>query len=66
MTIDFLVKSYKKWGEDNDIKNLGSDDEMLFWDSNLSEDQEQSLEKFIQLWDMVETPINLRKEQNES
>ena len=54
MTIDILVKIYKKWGEDNDIKDLGSADEMLFWGNNLSEDQEQWLEKFIKVWDRIE------------
>jgi len=54
MTIDILVKIYKKWGEDNDIKDLGSADEMLFWGNNLSEDQEQWLEKFIKVWDKIE------------
>ena len=54
MTIDLLVKIYNKWGEDNDIKNLGSADEMLYWDSNLSEDQEEWLEKFIKVWNKLE------------
>jgi len=66
MTIDILVKIYNKWGNDNDIENLGSADEELMWNSNLNKKQTEWLEKFIQLWDKVETPINLRKEQNES
>ena len=28
MTIDILVKIYKKWGENNDIENIGSADEV--------------------------------------
>ena len=59
MTIDILVKVYKKWGQDNNIKNLESADEMLLrcvsiHHSNLSEDQEQWLEKFIKVWDKLQ------------
>tara|TARA_R100001510_G_C7608748_1_gene172987 strand:+ start:223 stop:411 length:189 start_codon:yes stop_codon:yes gene_type:complete len=54
MTIDILVKVYKKWGEDNDIKNLGSADEELMWNSSLNDKQVKWLEKFILLWDKIE------------
>jgi|TARA_A100000172_G_scaffold75413_1_gene58181 hypothetical protein len=54
MTIDILVKVYKKWGEDNDIENLGSADEELMWNSNLNDKQVKWLEKFIIVWDKIE------------
>ena len=54
MTIDILVKVYKKWGPDNNIKNLGSADEELMWNSSLNDKQVKWLEKFILLWDKIE------------
>ena len=54
MTIDILVKVYKKWGEDNDIENLGSADEELMWNSSLNDKQVKWLEKFILLWNKIE------------
>ena len=54
MTIDILVKVYKKWGQDNNIKNLGSADEELMWNSTLNDKQVKWLEKFILLWDKIE------------
>jgi hypothetical protein len=54
MTIDILVKVYKKWGKDNDIENLGSADEELMWNSNLNDKQVKWLEKFIIVWDKIE------------
>ena len=54
MTIDILVKVYKKWGEDNDIKNLGSADEELMWNFSLNDKQVKWLEKFILVWDKIE------------
>jgi hypothetical protein len=54
MTIDLLTKIYKKWGEDNDIENLGSADEELMWNSNLNDKQTNWLEKFIKIWDQFE------------
>jgi len=54
MTIDILIKVYKKWGEDNDIENLGSADEELMWNSNLNDKQVKWLEKFILVWDKIE------------
>ena len=57
MTIDILVKIYKKWGEDNNIENLGSADEELMWRSNLTQKQTQWLEKFIRVWDKIENEV---------
>ena len=54
MTIDILIKVYKKWGKDNDIENLGSDDEELMWNSSLNDKQVKWLEKFILVWDKME------------
>jgi hypothetical protein len=54
MTIDILVKVYKKWGQDNNIKNLGSADEELMWNSSLNDKQVKWLEKFILLWNKIE------------
>jgi len=54
MTIDILIKVYKKWGEDNDIENLGSADEELMWNSSLNDKQVKWLEKFILVWDKIE------------
>tara|TARA_R100001230_G_C5521471_1_gene58584 strand:- start:280 stop:468 length:189 start_codon:yes stop_codon:yes gene_type:complete len=54
MTIDILVKVYKKWGQDNNIKNLGSADEELMWNSSLNDKQVKWLKKFILLWDKIE------------
>ena len=57
MTIDILVKIYKKWGEDNNLENLGSADEELMWRSNLTQKQTQWLEKFIGVWDKIENEV---------
>tara|TARA_X000001388_G_scaffold9621_1_gene5891 strand:+ start:1743 stop:1955 length:213 start_codon:yes stop_codon:yes gene_type:complete len=57
MTIDILVKIYKKWGEDNNLENLGSADEELIWRSNLTQKQTQWLEKFIRVWDKIEDEV---------
>jgi hypothetical protein len=57
MTIDILVKIYKKWGEDNNLENLGSADEELMWRSNLTQKQTQWLEKFIRVWDKIENEV---------
>jgi hypothetical protein len=57
MTIDILVKIYKKWGEDNNLENLGSADEELMWRSNLTQKQTQWLEKFIRVWDKIEDEV---------
>ena len=54
MTIDILIKVYKKWGKDNDIENLGSADEELMWNSSLNDKQVKWLEKFILVWDKME------------
>tara|TARA_R110002167_G_scaffold332150_1_gene538991 strand:- start:198 stop:410 length:213 start_codon:yes stop_codon:yes gene_type:complete len=54
MTIDILVKIYKKWGENNDIENIGSADEELMWNSNLDKKQSEWLEKFIEIWDRMQ------------
>ena len=54
MTIDILIKVYKKWGKDNDIANLGSADEELMWNSSLNDKQVKWLEKFILVWDKME------------
>ena len=55
MSIDILVKIYNKWGEDNNIKNLGCAEEMLFWDSNLTDSQCDWLERFVKIWDKLQT-----------
>ena len=54
MTIDILIKVYKKWGKDNVIENLGSADEELMWNSSLNDKQVKWLEKFILVWDKME------------
>ena len=54
MTIDLLTKIYKKWGEDNDIEDIGSADGELMWNSNLNDKQTNWLEKFIKIWNKME------------
>tara|TARA_R100001509_G_C4833529_1_gene204117 strand:+ start:560 stop:736 length:177 start_codon:yes stop_codon:yes gene_type:complete len=55
MTIDYLTKIYLKWGEENDIEDIGSADEELMWNINLNDKQTKWLERFIFVWNKLET-----------
>ena len=49
--IDKLTDVYNKWGDDNNLQPLGSADEELLGRENLTKEQRQWLEKFIEMWD---------------
>jgi hypothetical protein len=55
MTIDYLTKIYLKWGEENNIEDIGSADEELMWNINLNDKQTKWLERFIIVWNKLET-----------
>ena len=55
MTIDYLTKIYLKWGEENNIEDIGSADEELMWNINLNDKQTKWLERFIFVWNKLET-----------
>ena len=46
-----LTYVYNKWGDDNNLQPLGSADEELLGRENLTKEQRQWLEKFIEMWD---------------
>ena len=54
MTIDILVKIYNKWGETNNLDDLGSAEEEMCR-PNLTTEQYEWLEKFIEVWDHMVT-----------
>ena len=49
--IDKLTDVYNKWGDDNNLQPLGSADEELLGRKNLTKEQKEWLEKFIEMWD---------------
>ena len=49
--IDKLTDVYNKWGDDNNLQPLGSADEELLGRKNLTKEQREWLEKFIEMWD---------------
>ena len=49
--IDKLTDVYNKWGDDNNLQPLGSADEELLGRENLTKEQREWLEKFIEMWD---------------
>ena len=51
-TIDKLTDIYVKWGEDNNIEDPTSADEVILR-KELSENQREWLEEFIKSWDMA-------------
>ena len=51
-TINKLTDIYVKWGEDNNIKDPTSADEVILR-KELSENQREWLEEFIKSWDMA-------------
>ena len=46
-----LVEIYNRWLDNNDIKDRGSADEVLFAYEPLSEGQRDWLKRFIDIWD---------------
>ena len=49
--IDKLTDIYNKWGDKNNLQTLGSADEELIGRKNLTKEQREWLEKFIEIWD---------------
>ena len=49
--IDKLTDVYNKWGDKNNLQPLGSADEELLGRKNLTKEQREWLEKFIEMWD---------------
>ena len=49
--IDKLTDVYNKWGDKNNLQPLGSADEELLGRKNLTKEQKEWLEKFIEMWD---------------
>ena len=49
--IDKLTDIYNKWGDKNNLQPLGSADEELIGRKNLTKEQKEWLEKFIEMWD---------------
>ena len=52
--IDKLTDVYNKWGDDNNLQPLGSADEELLGRKNLTKEQREWLEKFIEVWNNQE------------
>ena len=50
-TITRLIDTYNKWGDKNNLQPLGSADEELIGRKNLTKEQKEWLEKFIEMWD---------------
>ena len=48
--IDKLTDVYNKWGDKNNLQPLGSADEELLGRKNLTKEQKEWLEKFIEMW----------------
>ena len=51
ITINTLTDIYNKWGDKNNLQPLGSADEELIGRKNLTKEQKEWLEKFIEMWD---------------
>ena len=49
-----LVEIYNRWLDNNDIKDRGSADEVLFAYEPLSEGQRDWLKRFCDLWDTAQ------------
>ena len=45
-----LTDVYNKWGDKNNLQPLGSADEELLSRKNLTKEQKEWLEKFIEMW----------------
>ena len=52
--IDKLTDVYNKWGDDNNLQPLGSADEELMGRKNLTKEQREWLEKFVEMWNNQE------------
>ena len=52
--IDKLTDVYNKWGDKNNLQPLGSADEELIGRKNLTKEQKEWLEKFIEMWNNQE------------
>ena len=52
--INKLTDVYNKWGDDNNLQPLGSADEELLGRKNLTKEQREWLEKFIEVWNNQE------------
>ena len=64
--IDKLTDVYNKWGDKNNLQPLGSADEELMGRKNLTKEQKEWLEKFIEMWDnQQDIDYFIRGENNE-
>ena len=52
--INKLIDVYNKWGDKNNLQPLGSADEELLGRKNLTKEQREWLEKFIEVWNNQE------------
>ena len=52
--INKLIDVYNKWGDKNILQPLGSADEELLGRKNLTKEQREWLEKFIEVWNNQE------------
>ena len=52
--INKLIDVYNKWGDDNNLQPLGSADQELLGRKNLTKEQREWLEKFIEVWNNQE------------
>ena len=53
ISTDKLTKIYNNWGDKNNLQPLQSADDML-WSENLTEEQNNWLERFIYFWGIAQ------------
>jgi len=52
--INRLIDTYNKWGDKNNLQPLGSADEELIGRKNLTKEQREWLEEFVEIWNKAE------------
>ena len=52
--INNLCDIYNRWGDKNNLQPLGSADEELLGRKNLTKEQREWLEKFVEMWNNQE------------
>ena len=52
--INRLTDTYNKWGDKNNLQPLGSADEELIGRKNLTKEQREWLEEFVEIWNKAE------------
>ena len=53
-TITRLIDTYNKWGDKNNLQPLGSADDELIGRKNLTKEQREWLEEFVEIWNKAE------------